>query len=239
MSETSVSDQSNNPQTREKTDDVSPEAVQERDDGHSSISKVSLETQYKPTSQDTSGKEKNPSNPNATNTENSNPDSAALKEEGEQPKLNDQQLPVTSNLSTNLSASSELAPKIIAGTANIRCTTPVVVGARVVTATMSKLTPGVQVPGATSLALVPQSGKVSVSSVAMNQPRVSTLTPGMTLSRISTPSQNVTVTRTPVPLQLPANFQVPQGKFYVLDTSVRNLDLGTLLYESIALILNR
>ncbi|XP_065112811.1 transcription initiation factor TFIID subunit 4 [Paramisgurnus dabryanus] len=216
MSETSVSNELNNNQTGEKTDDVTPEAVKKQNDGHSSISKEPLETQSKLTSQDTSGKEKTPSNPNATNTENSNPESTALNEEGEQRKLND---PVTSNLSTYISASSEPAPKIIAGTANVRCTAPVVVGARVVTATMSTLTPGVQGPGATSLALVPQSGKVSVSSVAMNQPRVTTLTPGMTLSRISTPSQNVTVTRAPVPLQLPANFQVPQGMVLIRSDS--------------------
>ncbi|KTF86620.1 hypothetical protein cypCar_00008434 [Cyprinus carpio] len=50
------------------------------------------------------------------------------------------------------SASSEPAPKIISGPAQIRSTTPVLVGARVMTS-------NIQGAGATSLALVPQPGK--------------------------------------------------------------------------------
>lgn len=193
MAETSVSNDLNNNQTVEG----SAEALKERDDAR--ISEECLETK-----QTASGKENE--TPNTDTSEKSNADSASLTEQKETQ-------PVTS---TSLSASSEPAPKIIAGTAHVRSTTPVVVGARVVPATS-----GVQGPGATSLALVPQPAKVSVSSVAVNPPRVTTLTPGMTLSRISTPSQNVTVTRAPqtVPLQLPANFQVPQGMVLIRSDS--------------------
>lgn len=137
----------------------------------------------------------------------SNAHSASLTEQKETQ-------PVTS---TSQSASSEPAPKIIAGTVPVRSTTPVVVGARVVPA-------GLPGTGATSLALVPQPAKVPLSSVAVNPPRVTTLAPGMTLTRISTPTQNVTVARAPqtVPLQLPANFQVPQGKnlFFSSETPI-------------------
>lgn len=195
MAETSVSNELNNNHTCEKTDEVSAEAFKERDDGRASISEESLHT-----TQTASGKENETSNPDAS--KNSNSDSASQ----EQPKQKEAHQPVTS---TSLSASSEPAPKIIAGTAHVRSTTPVLVGARVVTATS-----GVQGSGATSLALVPQPAKV-----AMNQPKVTTLTPGVTLSRISTPSQNLTVTRAPAPLQLPANFQVPQGKFWTCLTT--------------------
>lgn len=146
---------------------------------------------------------------------NNNPVSASLNAEGEQlkPKTETDSSQRPETVAVN-SSKSEPAPKIIAGPAQIRSTTPVVVGARVVTSS-------VQGPGEPStLALVPQPGRVSVSSVAMSQPRVTTLTTlttakgaVVTLPRISTPSQSVPMTRTPqtVPLQLPANFQVPQG----------------------------
>ncbi len=165
-------------------------------------------------------KDSSDSNANAYTSENIKPDLASPNGEGEQPK------PKTETDSSNSaslrpvivmsssSASSEAAPKVIAGPAQIRSMTPVVVGARMVTS-------GVQGPGATSLALAPQPGRVSVSSVAISQARVTTLTTAkgavVTLPRISTPSQSVPMTRTPqtVPLQLPANFQVPQGELYV------------------------
>ncbi|KAI7799503.1 transcription initiation factor TFIID subunit 4 [Triplophysa rosa] len=191
MAETSVSNELNNNHTREKTDEVSAEALKERDDGRASVSDESLQTK-----QTASGKENETSNPDTS--KNSNSDSASHNEE--QPKQKEAQQPVTS---TSLSVSSEPAPKIIAGTAHVRSTTRVVTG-----------TSGVQGSGATSLALVPQPAKVAV-----NQPRVTTLTPGVTLSRISTPLQNLTVTRAPVPLQLPANFQVPQGMVLIRSDS--------------------
>lgn len=168
-------------------------------------------------------KEASDSNDNANTSENIKPDLASPNGEGEQPKpktetdssnsANVSLRPVT--VMSSSSASFEAAPKVIAGPAQIRSTTPVVVGARVVTSS-------VQGPGATSLALAPQLGRVSVSSVAISKPRVTTLTTAkgavVTLPRISTPSQSVPMTRTPqtVPLQLPANFQVPQGELYVL-----------------------
>ncbi|XP_077075791.1 transcription initiation factor TFIID subunit 4 [Siphateles boraxobius] len=162
------------------------------------------------------------SNANVVNTsENSNPDSVSLNEEGDQLKTkidssnSASQRPVT--VAVNASAASSVtASKIIAGPAQIRSTTPVVVGTRVVTSS-------VQGPGATSLALVPQPGRVSVT---ISQPRVvTTLTTAkgavVTLPRITTPSQSVPMTRTPltVPLQLPANFQVPQGMVLIRSDS--------------------
>lgn len=188
MADVSVS---NELTSREKTDEVS-EALKERDDGRASISEETLQTKQ------TACKENEAPNPDAS--KNGDPNSASHTEESEQPKQKEAQQPV---ISTNISASSEPAPKIITGTAHVRSTTPVMVGARVVTATSS-----VQGAGATSLALVTQPVKMAV-----NQTRVTTLTPSVTLSRIAAPAQNVTVTRAPVPLQLPANFQVPQGKF--------------------------
>lgn len=166
--------------------------------------------------------------------ENNNPDSASLNREGEQLKPN-----VTAAVISSTSASSEPAPKIITGPAQIRPTAPVVVGARVVTSS-------VQGPGvATSLALVPQPGRVSVSSVAVSQPRVTTLTAAkgavVTLPRISTPSQSVPMTRTPqtVPLQLPANFQVPQGVlFHVLVRTNCNTILNHQAYLSVFLAMS-
>ncbi|KAA0708764.1 TFIID subunit 4B Transcription initiation factor [Triplophysa tibetana] len=197
MAETSVSNELNNNHTCEKTDEESAEAFKERDDGRASISEEPLQTK-----QTASGKENETSNPDTS--KNSNSDTASHNEE--QPKQKEAHQPVTS---TSLSVSSEPAPKITAGTAHVRSTTPVMVGARVVTAAS-----GVQGSGATSLALVPQPAKV-----AMNQPRVTPLTAGVTLSRISTPSQNLTVMRAPAPLQLPANFQVPQGMVLIRSDS--------------------
>ncbi|XP_050993975.1 transcription initiation factor TFIID subunit 4 [Labeo rohita] len=162
------------------------------------------------------------SNANVNTSEDSKTDLAATYGEVEQPKPKPEtdssnsasQRPVTVAVSSS-SASSEPAPKIIAGPAQIRSTTPVVVGARVVTS-------NVQGPGATSLALVPQPGRVSV---AVSQPRVTTLTAAkgtvVTLPRISTTSQSAPMTRAPqtVPLQLPANFQVPQGMVLIRSDS--------------------
>jgi len=159
------------------------------------------------------------SNANVNTSENNNPDSASHNEEGDLKTKTDSsnsasQRFVTVAVNASAPASSVPAPKIIAGPTQIRSTTPVVVGARVVTSS-------VQGPGATSLALVSQPGRVSVSSVTISQPRViTTLTtakgPVVTLPRISTPSKSVPMTRTPqtVPLQLPANFQVPQGMLF-------------------------
>ncbi|KAL0164272.1 hypothetical protein M9458_040025 [Cirrhinus mrigala] len=162
------------------------------------------------------------SNANVNTSEDSKTDLASFNGEVEQPKPKPEtdssnsasQRPVTVTVSSS-SALSEIAPKIIAGPAQIRSTTPVIVGARVVTS-------NIQGPGATSLALVPQPGRVSV---AVSQPRVTTLTTAkgtvVTLPRISTPSQSVPMTRTPqtVPLQLPANFQVPQGMVLIRSDS--------------------
>ncbi|XP_067273205.1 transcription initiation factor TFIID subunit 4 [Pseudorasbora parva] len=163
------------------------------------------------------------SNANVKTTENSNPNSASLSGEGDsKPKADStnsaSQRPVTVAVNSNTSASSEPTPKIIAGPAQIRSSTPLVVGARVVTSS-------VKGPGTTSLALVPQPGRVTVSSVTISQPRVTTLTTAkgavVTLPRISTPSQSVPMTRTSqtVPLQLPANFQVPQGMVLIRSDS--------------------
>lgn len=192
MSETSGSD---------KLDDQSRAPTEEREsinDAQTSNNEESLETALdKKRLKD------------SKSDENNNPDSASFNGEGEQLKPN-----VTAAVISSTSASSEPSPKIIAGPAQIRPTAPVVVGARVVTSSVQG--PG----GSTSLALVPQPGRVSVSSVAISQPRVTTLTTAkgavVTLPRISTPSQSVPMTRTPqtVPLQLPANFQVPQGVLF-------------------------
>ncbi|ROL42344.1 Transcription initiation factor TFIID subunit 4 [Anabarilius grahami] len=198
MSETSGSDKLDDDQSRAPT-----EKRESSNDAQTSNNEESLETAL-------DKKRLNDSNAD----ENNNPNSASLNGEGEQLKPN-----VTAAVISSTSASSEPAPKIIAGPAQIRPTAPVVVGARVVASS-------VQVPGgATSLALVPQPGRVSVSSVAISQPRVTTLTTAkgavVTLPRISTPSQSVPMTRTPqtVPLQLPANFQVPQGMVLIRSDS--------------------
>ncbi|TRY90813.1 hypothetical protein DNTS_022607, partial [Danionella cerebrum] len=120
--------------------------------------------------------------------------------------------PVTS------STPSEHPPKVNTGPAQIRPTAPAVTGVTMVSSS-------IQGSGATSLALVPHAGRISVNTVAVSQPRVTTLatTKGtiLTLPRISTPSQNVPLTRAPqtVPLQLPANFQVPQGMVLIRSDS--------------------
>lgn len=210
MSETSGSDKLDDDQSRAPT-----EKRESNSDGQTSNTEESLETAL-----DKKRLKDLDSNANVNTSENSNPDSASLNEEGDQlkPKTDSSnsasQRPVTVAVNASAPASCVPAPKIIAGPAQIRSTTPVVVGARVVTSS-------VQGPGATSLALVPQPGRVSVSSVTISQPRVvTTLTTAkgavVTLPRISTPSQSVPMTRTPqtVPLQLPANFQVPQGVLF-------------------------
>lgn len=210
MSEKSGSDKLDNDQSRAPT---------ENEENNNDAQKSNIEEPLE-TSQTVLDKKKEASDSNANTSENIKPDLASPNGEGEQPKpktetdsSNSVSLrPVT--VMSSSSASSEAAPKVIAGPAQIRSTTPLVVGARVVTSS-------VQGPGATSLALAPrpQPGRVSVSSVAISQPRVTTLTTAkgavVTLPRISTPSQSVPMTRTPqtVPLQLPANFQVPQGEF--------------------------
>ncbi|KAK7133282.1 hypothetical protein R3I94_015227 [Phoxinus phoxinus] len=216
MSEASGSDKLDNDQSRAQT-----EKKESNSGGQTSNTDETLETALdKKTLKDLD------SNANVVNTsENSHPDSASLNEEGDQlkPKTDSSnsasQRPVTVAVNASAPASSVPAPKIIAGPTQIRSTTPVVIGARVVTSS-------VQGPGATSLALVPQPGRVSVSSVTISQPRVvTTLTTAkgavMTLPRISTPSQSVPMTRTPqtVPLQLPANFQVPQGMVLIRSDS--------------------
>lgn len=205
MSETSVSDKLDNDNLRTPT-----EKMETCHDAQTNITEHFLETSDKK-------RETTDLNANVITNENSNPDSVSLNEKAELPNPKIEtgssnaapQGPVTvSLLTSSTSASSEAAPKVMVGPAQIKSTTPVVVGARVVTSS-------VQGPGATSLALVPQPGRVSV---AISQPRVTTLTtargPVMTLPRISTPSQSVPMTRSPqtVPLQLPANFQVPQGE---------------------------
>uniref|UniRef100_A0A673FYI3 Transcription initiation factor TFIID subunit 4-like n=1 Tax=Sinocyclocheilus rhinocerous TaxID=307959 RepID=A0A673FYI3_9TELE len=214
MSETSGSDQLDNDQSRAQTKNE-----ENNNDAQKSNIEESLET-----SQTTLDKKKeaSDSNVNANTSENSKPDLASPNGEGEQPKpktetdlSNSASLRPVTVMSSPL---SEAAPKVIAGPAQIRSTTPVVIGARVVTS-------NVQGPGATSLALAPQPGRVSVSSVAISQPRVTTLTTAkgavVTLPRISNPSQSVPMTRTPqtVPLQLPANFQVPQGMVLIRSDS--------------------
>ncbi|XP_026050881.1 transcription initiation factor TFIID subunit 4 isoform X2 [Carassius auratus] len=216
MSETSVSDKLDNDQSRAPT---------ENEEINNNTPKSNIEESLE-ISQTTFDKKKevSDSNANANTSENSKPDVASNDGEGEQPKpKTDTDLSNTANVSlrpvtVKSSASSEAAPKVIAGPAQVRSTTPVVIGARVVTS-------NVQGPGATSLALAPQPGRVSVSSVAISQPRVTTLTTAkgavLTLPRISTPSQSVPMTRTPqtVPLQLPANFQVPQGMVLIRSDS--------------------
>ncbi|KAK9956096.1 hypothetical protein ABG768_013850 [Culter alburnus] len=198
MSETSGSDKLDDDQSRAPTEER--ESI---NDAQTSNNEESLETALdKKRLKD------------SKSDENNNPDSASFNGEGEQLKPN-----VTAAVISSTSASSEPSPKIIAGPAQIRPTAPVVVGARVVTSSVQG--PG----GSTSLALVPQPGRVSVSSVAISQPRVTTLTTAkgavVTLPRISTPSQSVPMTRTPqtVPLQLPANFQVPQGMVLIRSDS--------------------
>lgn len=209
MSETSGSDKLNNDQSRAPT-----EKRESNSDVQTSNTEESLETAL-----DNKRLKDLDSNANVNSSENSTPDSASLNEEGDQLKTKKDSLNSASQrpetVAVNASAPASVpAPKIIAGSTHIRSTTPVVVGARVVTSS-------VQGPGAASLALVPQPGRVSVSSVTISQPRVvTTLTTAkgavVTLPRISTPSQSVPMTRTPqtVPLQLPANFQVPQGVLF-------------------------
>lgn len=207
MSETSVSDKLENDNLRTQTE-----------------KKNEAQTNNIENLSETSDKKREVTDLNANVITNSNPDSVSLNEKAERPNPKTEagssntapQGPVTvSLLTSSTSASSEAAPKVMVGPAQIKSTTPVVVGARVVTSS-------VQGPGTTSLALVPQPGRVSV---AISQPRVTTLTtakgPVMTLPRISTPSQGVPMTRTPqtVPLQLPANFQVPQGMVLIRSDS--------------------
>ncbi|KTF72891.1 hypothetical protein cypCar_00042135 [Cyprinus carpio] len=212
MSETSGLDKLDNDQSRAPTEN----------EENNNIAQKSNIDECLEISQTTFEKKKEASDSNANTSENSKPDLTSPNGEGEQPK------PKTETDSSNTasqrpvtvlsSASSEAAPKVTAGPAQIRSTTPVVIGARVVTS-------NVQGPGATSLALAPQPGRASVSSVAISQPRVTTLTTAkgavVTLPRISTPSQSVPLTRTPqtVPLQLPANFQVPQGMVLIRSDS--------------------
>ncbi|XP_052441743.1 transcription initiation factor TFIID subunit 4 isoform X2 [Carassius gibelio] len=216
MSETSVSDKLDNDQSRAPTEneEINNNAPKSNTEESLEISQTTFDKK----------KEVSDSNANANTSENGKPDVASNDGEGEQPKpKTDTDLSNTANVSlrpvtVKSSASSEAAPKVIAGPAQVRSTTPVVIGARVVTS-------NVQGPGATSLALAPQPGRVSVSSVAISQPRVTTLTTAkgavLTLPRISTPSQSVPMTRTPqtVPLQLPANFQVPQGMVLIRSDS--------------------
>lgn len=207
MSETSVSDKLENDNLRTQTE-----------------KKNEAQTNNIENLSETSDKKREVTDLNANVITNSNPDSVSLNEKAERPNPKTEagssntapQGPVTvSLLTSSTSASSEAAPKVMVGPAQIKSTTPVVVGARVVTSS-------VQGPGTTSLALVPQPGRVSV---AISQPRVTTLTtakgPVMTLPRISTPSQGVPMTRAPqtVPLQLPANFQVPQGMVLIRSDS--------------------
>ncbi|XP_051500895.1 transcription initiation factor TFIID subunit 4 [Myxocyprinus asiaticus] len=221
MSETTNSDKNNN-ESIEKTNEARIKAVTQSNDTHANTEECEV------TLQTTSGKqtETSVSSSNATKaSENNKSDSASLKDEREQTKAktgadqsskSETHPPLTSvPVRSSAPASSEPAPKIITGTAQIRSTTPVVVGARVVTATTSS----VQGPGGASLAQVPQAGRGSVSSTAINQPRVTTLTPAKgTVVRISTPSQSVPMTRAPQTM-LPANFQVPQGMVLIRSDS--------------------
>ncbi|KAF4099369.1 transcription initiation factor TFIID subunit 4 [Onychostoma macrolepis] len=214
MSETSGSNKLDDDQSRSPT---------ENEENNNDAQKSNIEEPLE-TSQTVLDKKKEASDSNASISENIKPDLASPNGEGQQPKPNTETDSSNSaslrtvTVMSSSSASSQAAPKVIAGPAQIRSTTPVVVGARVVTSS-------VQGPGATGLALAPQPGRVSVSSVAISQPRVTTLTTVkgavVTLPRISTPSQSVPMTRTPqtVPLQLPANFQVPQGMVLIRSDS--------------------
>ncbi|KAM9435725.1 transcription initiation factor TFIID subunit 4 isoform 1-T1 [Clarias gariepinus] len=117
--------------------------------------------------------------------------------------------PVTSSVT---SASMPPTPKVLVSSAAVRSATPLVVGARVVSA-------AVTAAGAT--------GQTSVSTVMSNQVRPPAVTQApiraavMTLPRASTSPQNITVARSPqtTPLQLPANFQIPQGMVLIRSDS--------------------
>ncbi|XP_062857391.1 transcription initiation factor TFIID subunit 4 [Trichomycterus rosablanca] len=122
-------------------------------------------------------------------------------------------VPVPSNVP---SAHMPATPMVIVSTAPVRSSTPLLVGTRVVTAAKVSA----QATGTTT----PHLGGVSVTSKQVRGPAV-TQAPIrgtiMTLSRLSTPQQNVALTQRPqtTPLQLPANFQIPQDMVLIRSDS--------------------
>lgn len=100
-------------------------------------------------------------------------------------------------------------PKVIVSSVPVRSATPLVVGARVVSATVTAAGASGQTSASRPGGLVVMSNQVRPPAVTQAPLRAAI----MTLPRASTSAQNVTVPRGPqtTSVQLPANFQIPQG----------------------------
>lgn len=115
-------------------------------------------------------------------------------------------VPVTSTVTP---ASMTPTPKFIVSSAPVRSATPLVVGARVVSAAVTAAGASGQTSAAHSGGLTVMANQVRPPAVTQAQLRAAV----MALPRASALQQNVTVARSAqtTSLQLPANFQIPQG----------------------------
>ncbi|KAF5906543.1 transcription initiation factor TFIID subunit 4-like isoform X1, partial [Clarias magur] len=120
--------------------------------------------------------------------------------------------PVTSSVT---SASTPPTPKVLVSSALVRSATPLVVGARVVSAAVTAAGATGQTPVSHSVTMVSK----QVRPPAVTQAPIRSAV--MALPRASTSPQNVTVARSPqtTSLQLPANFQIPQGMVLIRSDS--------------------
>lgn len=129
--------------------------------------------------------------------------------EADVPSLSMLPNPVIPVTNTVTSASMTLTPKVIVSSVPVRSATPLVVGARVVSAAVRAARASGQTSASHSGGLAVMSNQVRPPAVTQAPLRAAI----MALPRAPTLQQNVTVPRSTqtTSLQLPANFQIPQG----------------------------
>lgn len=141
-------------------------------------------------------------------TQASEPPEALKKDPAEAEVSSSSMLP---NPATPVTSTAPMTPKpkVIVSSVPVRSATPLVVGARVVSATVTAAGASGQTSASHLGGLAVMSNQVRPPAVTQAPVRAAI----MALPRASTSLQNVTVPRSPqtTSLQLPANFQIPQG----------------------------
>ncbi|KAF4070840.1 hypothetical protein AMELA_G00278150 [Ameiurus melas] len=161
----------------------------------------------------TSAKESVP--PEESKTQASQPSEALKKEVLSSSMLPNPATPVTSTVT-----STSMAPPpnvIVSSPAPVRSSTPLVVGARVVSAAITAAAASGQISASHPGGLAVMSNQVRPPAVTQAPLRAAI----MTLPRASTLSQNATVPRSPqtTSLRLSSNFQIPQGMVLIRSDS--------------------
>ncbi|XP_017312069.1 transcription initiation factor TFIID subunit 4 isoform X2 [Ictalurus punctatus] len=166
----------------------------------------------------TSAKESVP--PEESNIQASQPSEALKKDPTKAEALSSNMLPNPATPVTSTVTSASMAPPskvIVSSAASVRSSTPLVVGARVVSAAITAAAASGQISASHPGGLTVISNQVRPPAVTQAPLRAAI----MTLPRSSTLPQNATVPRSPqtTSLHLPANFQIPQGMVLIRSDS--------------------